>query len=179
MLLATGLNSELADPGRSQARNNIRELSMEKPAVRVWRRRMETAYILFERFSKQSCCEGQGRRGLEGLAQPLSHPKCHPVLYRNSCLQGESEPSLSCPQNRDVSRRAGKASSQPAVRAPACSDPLPTCHLATFCTPWHLHLPRERLSFQLWLFPLRSQIQRCRTGRTLSRQELPKPSGSC
>lgn len=76
MLLATGLSSELADPGRSQARNNIRELSMEKPAVRVWRSRMGTAYILFERSSKQSSCEGQGRRGLEGSAQPLSHQKC-------------------------------------------------------------------------------------------------------
>lgn len=87
---------------------------------------MGTAYILFERSSEQSCCEGQGRKDLEGSAQPLSHPKGHPVLYRNSFPQGESEPSLSCPQNRDASRRAGKASSQPAVRAPACSNPLPT-----------------------------------------------------
>lgn len=68
MFLAPGLSSELADPGRSQARNNIRELSMEKPALRVWRRRMGTVYIPFERSSKQSCCEGQGRRGLEGSA---------------------------------------------------------------------------------------------------------------
>lgn len=47
---------------------------MEKPAVRVWRRRVGTAYILFERSSRQSCSEGQGRRCLEGSAQPLSHP---------------------------------------------------------------------------------------------------------
>lgn len=127
MFLAPGLSSELADPGRSQARNNIRELSMEKPAVRVQRRGMGTeAYIPFERPSKQSCSEGPRRRGLEGSAQPLSHPKCHPALYRNSFPQGESEPSLTCPQTRDASRRAGKASSQPAVRAPACSNPLPT-----------------------------------------------------
>lgn len=140
---------------------------------------MGTAYILFERSSEQSCCEGQGRKDLEGSAQPLSHPKGHPVLYRNSFLQGESEPSLSCPQNRDASRRAGKASSQPAVRAPACSNPLPT---ATWPppAPHGTSTSQERwLSFQLWLLPLWSQIQRCSTGRTLSRQELPKPSGSC
>lgn len=129
MSLAPGLSSELADPRRSQARNNIKELSMEKPAVRVWRRRVGTAYILFERSSRQSCSEGQGRRCLEGSAQPLSHPKCHPALYRNSFLQGEPEPSLTCPQNRDASRRAGKAVSQPAVRAPACSNTLPPGHL--------------------------------------------------
>lgn len=56
---------------------------MEKPAVRVWRRRMGTAYILFEKSSKQYYCEGQGRSGLEGSAQALFHPKCRPVLYRN------------------------------------------------------------------------------------------------
>lgn len=55
--LAPGLSSELADPGRSQARNDTRELSREQPAVRGWGRRMRTAYVAARRSSKQPCSE--------------------------------------------------------------------------------------------------------------------------
>lgn len=65
MFLALELSLELADPGRSKARNNTRELSKEQPAARGWERRMGMAYAAARRFSEQPCSEGQGMGGYE------------------------------------------------------------------------------------------------------------------
>lgn len=83
---APELNSDLPDPGNSQARNNGKELSTEQPAMRAGGKD-GTAYVAARSSSKQPCSEAQGGGAVKSLESPF---KSFPKLYMEPPLCTES-----------------------------------------------------------------------------------------
>lgn len=116
------------------------------------------------------------------------NPKHTPPPQMPLCtLQGllsprraQAQDSLTCPQNRAASGRAGKAGSQPAAKSPAHSSPRPlSTPQGMFASQEErLRAPSSSGSFQSGA-GARCKGTELAASRTLSQQELPAPSGSC